>query len=401
MVDAAAKHKRVTQMGNLIHAGENYRRVVEIVRSGVLGHDHQDARLDGRPTGRGSAARPTRPRRRASTTTSGSARRPKRPFNPNRFTLQLALLLGLRRRHPLRLLLPHRRPRPLGDGRRRPRDDHRHRRPLRPRRQRRDARHARGRLPLPQGRAGLRPWSGARPTAPTASRARTSASCSRGPTPRSSPTTAASRSSPRRASTIELPPEDAPALRRPPPRVARRDQVARTDVVPLRVRPSALNRRPPRQHRPLDRREAPLGRQAEKVTNHPEANQHLWRDRVPGPLVAPEGLILPMIELLAIPAWQTPADDARRLGRPARITRLVRPWSSSASRPRGPGSTSSRCGVHGYAVLAGSHVEAINFELPDPDPARPGAASSKRPPRRSAGRSTPTTGETTRTTIET
>lgn len=37
MVDAAAKHQRVTQMGNLIHAGENYHRVVEIVRSGVLG----------------------------------------------------------------------------------------------------------------------------------------------------------------------------------------------------------------------------------------------------------------------------------------------------------------------------------------------------------------------------
>ncbi len=37
MVDAAEKSKRITQMGNLIHAGENYRRVVEIVRSGVLG----------------------------------------------------------------------------------------------------------------------------------------------------------------------------------------------------------------------------------------------------------------------------------------------------------------------------------------------------------------------------
>ncbi len=37
VADAAAKHKRVTQMGNLIHAGENYHRVVEIVQSGVLG----------------------------------------------------------------------------------------------------------------------------------------------------------------------------------------------------------------------------------------------------------------------------------------------------------------------------------------------------------------------------
>ena len=37
MVQAAEKYKRVTQMGNLIHAGENYHRVVEIIRSGVLG----------------------------------------------------------------------------------------------------------------------------------------------------------------------------------------------------------------------------------------------------------------------------------------------------------------------------------------------------------------------------
>jgi len=37
VVAAAEKYKRVTQMGNLIHAGENYHRVVEIVRSGILG----------------------------------------------------------------------------------------------------------------------------------------------------------------------------------------------------------------------------------------------------------------------------------------------------------------------------------------------------------------------------
>jgi len=37
VVAAAEKSKRVTQMGNLIHAGENYHRVVEIVRSGILG----------------------------------------------------------------------------------------------------------------------------------------------------------------------------------------------------------------------------------------------------------------------------------------------------------------------------------------------------------------------------
>jgi predicted dehydrogenase len=37
MRDAAAKHKVVTQMGTQIHAGDNYRRVVEIVQSGKLG----------------------------------------------------------------------------------------------------------------------------------------------------------------------------------------------------------------------------------------------------------------------------------------------------------------------------------------------------------------------------
>ena len=34
---AAAKHKRVTQMGTQIHAGSNYRRVVELLQSGAIG----------------------------------------------------------------------------------------------------------------------------------------------------------------------------------------------------------------------------------------------------------------------------------------------------------------------------------------------------------------------------
>jgi predicted dehydrogenase len=37
MVQAARKHKRITQMGNQIHATENYHRVAEIVQSGILG----------------------------------------------------------------------------------------------------------------------------------------------------------------------------------------------------------------------------------------------------------------------------------------------------------------------------------------------------------------------------
>ena len=37
VVDAARKHQRVTQMGNLIHASETYHRMAEIAQSGVLG----------------------------------------------------------------------------------------------------------------------------------------------------------------------------------------------------------------------------------------------------------------------------------------------------------------------------------------------------------------------------
>ena len=133
MVTAAEKHKRVTQMGNLIHAGENYHRVVEIVRSGSSGHDQQDPGLDGR--------RPQRP---------GQARRlrsaagcdydfwlgpaPDAPVQPQPVHVQLALVLGLRRRHAHRFLLPHRRSRPLGHGGRGAPDRDRQRRPLCPRR---------------------------------------------------------------------------------------------------------------------------------------------------------------------------------------------------------------------------------------------------------------------------
>jgi predicted dehydrogenase len=37
VTDTARKEKRVTQMGTQIHSGKNYRRVVELVRSGVIG----------------------------------------------------------------------------------------------------------------------------------------------------------------------------------------------------------------------------------------------------------------------------------------------------------------------------------------------------------------------------
>lgn len=40
MLKAMNRHKRVFQMGNQIHAGDNYHRVVEVLRSGVLGKIH-------------------------------------------------------------------------------------------------------------------------------------------------------------------------------------------------------------------------------------------------------------------------------------------------------------------------------------------------------------------------
>ena len=63
----------ITQMGNLIHAGENYHRVVEIVRSGVLGTITKTRvwmAADRSGLGKPGRRRPARP---AATTTSGSA----------------------------------------------------------------------------------------------------------------------------------------------------------------------------------------------------------------------------------------------------------------------------------------------------------------------------------------
>ena len=85
MVKAAEKAKRVTQMGNLIHAGENYHRVVEIVRSGVLGTVTK-ARVwvGGNRGGLGNPPDAPAPAGTDYDLWLGPA--PKRPFNPNRFT---------------------------------------------------------------------------------------------------------------------------------------------------------------------------------------------------------------------------------------------------------------------------------------------------------------------------
>jgi predicted dehydrogenase len=86
MVEAARKAKRVTQMGNLIHASDNYRRVVEIVRSGQLGTISRVTlyRADDRRGLFGSPPDGDPPAGCDYDAWLGPA--PKRPFNPNRFT---------------------------------------------------------------------------------------------------------------------------------------------------------------------------------------------------------------------------------------------------------------------------------------------------------------------------
>jgi predicted dehydrogenase len=85
MVQAVEKYKRVSQMGNLIHAGENYHRVVEIVRSGVLGKISKSRvwmAADRSGLGRPEDSAP--PAGCDYDFWLGPA--PKRAFNPNRFT---------------------------------------------------------------------------------------------------------------------------------------------------------------------------------------------------------------------------------------------------------------------------------------------------------------------------
>ena len=82
MAAAARRYNRVTQLGNHIHNDfPNYRRVVELVRSGILGDVHRVyCWVRGNPPA--WAARPTHRRPLRSTTTCGSARRPGAPITP-------------------------------------------------------------------------------------------------------------------------------------------------------------------------------------------------------------------------------------------------------------------------------------------------------------------------------
>jgi predicted dehydrogenase len=85
MVEAAKKAKRITQMGNLIHAGENYHRVVEIVRSGILGTVSK-TRVWIAADRRGLGSPPDGDPPTGCDYDFWLGPAPKRPFNPNRFT---------------------------------------------------------------------------------------------------------------------------------------------------------------------------------------------------------------------------------------------------------------------------------------------------------------------------
>jgi predicted dehydrogenase len=61
VAETAAKQKRVTQMGTQIHAGGNYRRVVELVRSGAIGTVKEVHVWCGKSWGGGSRPRETQP----------------------------------------------------------------------------------------------------------------------------------------------------------------------------------------------------------------------------------------------------------------------------------------------------------------------------------------------------
>jgi hypothetical protein len=75
-----------------------------------------------------------------------------------------------------------------------------------------------------------------------------------------------------------------------------------------------------------------------------------------------------MTELLAIPGWQTPpttlAEWIARLEQGSGAKPVVERES-----PQGAWVEVGPLRLRGFAVLAGPHVEAINFELSDPDPA--------------------------------
>src|SRR4029077_16854109 len=61
VAETAAKHKRVTQMGTQIHAGDNYRRVVELIQGGAIGSVREAHVWCGKSWGGGDRPKETPP----------------------------------------------------------------------------------------------------------------------------------------------------------------------------------------------------------------------------------------------------------------------------------------------------------------------------------------------------
>ena len=84
MRDTAAAQKCVTQMGTQIHAGDNYRRVVEIVKAGIIGKiSRVHVWMGGRPMAGQRVAEGTPPEHVDYDLWLGPA--PHRPFHPSHF----------------------------------------------------------------------------------------------------------------------------------------------------------------------------------------------------------------------------------------------------------------------------------------------------------------------------
>ena len=116
MREEAKRRKLVTQMGTQIHAGDNYRRVVELVRAGAVGPVQGGPRLCQRQV-------------RARRATQGPAGGPGEPalgpvarpgaaaaVQPGVSPVQVARVVGVRRGDDVGLRLPHDGRRPLGAG---------------------------------------------------------------------------------------------------------------------------------------------------------------------------------------------------------------------------------------------------------------------------------------------
>ena len=115
LAELAAQKKLVTQMGTQIHAGDNYRRVVEIILPGRHRAGPGGALLGRRGVHRGTEAAGRRSRcRRGSTGTCGSGRRRSGRTRSGVRPVLLAAVLGVRRRQDGGHGLPPRGPAVLG-----------------------------------------------------------------------------------------------------------------------------------------------------------------------------------------------------------------------------------------------------------------------------------------------